>query len=183
MRVIMSMLFTRKMVVESEQSEQLDNSIRTAYDRHINLVYRICFSMMGNKPDAEDAAQSVFIKLMECGKSFVDVEHEKAWLIVTAQNHCRDLLRKWWRKKVVDLEISSMEQAATNANTVLTRDMEVELNKLPAKHRLVLYLHYYEGYRINEIAIMLKMNVNTVKTQMRKARKRLKLELGEDSNE
>jgi len=42
------------------------------------------------------------------------------------------------------------------------------------------HLYYYEGYKLLEIAKMLKLNINTVKTRMRDARKRLKLELGDD---
>jgi len=54
------------------------------------------------------------------------------------------------------------------------------LRRLPPGHRLLLYLYYYEGYKLPEIAEMLGMNINTVKTRMRDARKRLKRELEED---
>lgn len=155
-----------------------DHTITAVYDRHIDTVYRVCFSIMGNKQDAEDAVQSVFIKLMEGGKRFSDTEHEKAWLIVTARNHCRDLHRKWWRKNVVDLDLHADERTA--ADFAPGREMEISLQNLPSTYRLVLYLHYYEGYKVAEIAAMLKLNINTVKTQLRSARKRLKLELGDD---
>ncbi|GGD81633.1 RNA polymerase sigma factor [Paenibacillus nasutitermitis] len=176
-----SLLFAHRRVADAKPSEPMDSAITAVYDRHINVVYRVCFSLMGNRQDAEDAVQSVFVKLMESGKLFVDTEHEKAWLIVTARNHCRDLLRKWWRKKVVDLDACSLEHA--DADTVLSRDMEDHLRKLPPTYRLVLYLYYYEGYKVAEIANILKLNINTVKTQMRNARKRLKLELGDDVHE
>ncbi|MFF2093023.1 RNA polymerase sigma factor [Paenibacillus sp. NPDC058174] len=163
---------------DKKLTTQADHTINAVYDRHVNVVYRVCFSLMGNKQDAEDAVQSVFIKLMENGKLFADTEHEKAWLIVTAQNHCRDLLRKWWRKKVVDLDAYSIEQ--TGLDTALSHDLADKLRKLPSTYRLILYLHYYEGYKVAEIANMLKLNIITVKTQMRNGRKRLKLEIGDD---
>ncbi|GGG65401.1 RNA polymerase sigma factor [Paenibacillus radicis (ex Gao et al. 2016)] len=175
----MSLLFAHKRFEENKLS--IDSTIHAIYDRHVNVVYRVCFSLMGNRQDAEDMVQSVFIKLMESGKSFADAEHEKAWLIVTAQNQCRDLLRKWWRKKVVDLDTSPIKQ--TGMDMLLSHDMTDTLLKLPATYRLVLYLHYYEGYKVAEIAKMLKLNINTVKTQMRNARKRLKLEIGDDLHE
>ncbi|MBS4208570.1 sigma-70 family RNA polymerase sigma factor [Bacillus sp. FJAT-50079] len=156
-------------------------SITEIYDTHINTVYRVCFSLMGNVQDAEDATQSVFIKLMESDKIFVDSEHEKAWLITVARNHCRDLHRKWWRKKVVDIDPSSIEQGGMD--TAQNMNMMDYLGKLPKKYRLVIYLYYYEGYSVTEIANILKLNINTVKTQMRSARKRLKLEVGDDFHE
>ncbi|MFF2480450.1 RNA polymerase sigma factor [Paenibacillus sp. NPDC058071] len=183
--MILSMLFARKIDAESmpdTPTNRVAQDVNSAYDRHIDVVYRVCFSLMGNRQDAEDAAQSVFIKLMENGKTFSETEHEKAWLIVTARNHCRDMLRKWWRKKVGTLEEWMLE---TRSHPSLNGELELaeHLRKLPSAHRLLLYLHYYEGYRVAEIAEMLSINVNTVKSQMRNARKRLKLEIGADWDE
>jgi len=51
---------------------------------------------------------------------------------------------------------------------------------LDLKYRTLLYLYYYEEYKIHEISAMLGLNENTVKTRLRAARKKLKLEMGED---
>lgn len=161
------------MNVESTQQE--GGGITAAYDRHIDTVYRVCYSLTGNRQDAEDAVQSVFMKLMASGKFFNDTEHEKAWLIATARNQCRDLHRKWWKRKVVDLDLHAIALPAADADQRC--DLEDELRKLPPTYRLVLYLYYYEGYKLSEIAAMLEMNLNTVKSKMRNARKRLKLEI------
>ena len=50
------------------------------YRRHVSMVYQICLMLMKNVPDAEDATQNVFRKVMEYDKPFRDPEHEKAWL-------------------------------------------------------------------------------------------------------
>ena len=68
------------------------------YERHVDSVYRLCFSFMKNSADAEDMVQETFLRLLSSGKSFESEEHEKAWLIVTASNLCKDTLKKWWRK-------------------------------------------------------------------------------------
>ncbi|MDF2921538.1 MAG: sigma-70 family polymerase sigma factor [Paenibacillaceae bacterium] len=138
---------------------------------------------MGSKQDAEDATQSVFMKLMASHKSFADNGHEKAWLITTARNHCRDMHRKWWRRKVVDLDSYAVMGDQGEAFRHIDSDLAGKLRKLPAMHRLILYLHYYEGYKVAEIASMLKLNLNTVKMKMRSARKQLKLEMEEDEVE
>lgn len=63
--------------------------LEALYDRHVNMVYQICLMLLKNVPDAEDATQTVFRKVMEYQKPFRDPEHEKAWLIVTARNECK----------------------------------------------------------------------------------------------
>lgn len=160
--------------------ESIESMISDLYERHIETVYRVCYTMMGNKQDAEDAAQTVFIKLMRSNLTFHDVEHEKAWLITTARNHCRDEHRRWWRKKVVELSSSIYDE---QNRMMPTYEMTDYILRLPPNQRLILYLYYYEGYKLREIADLLKMNINTVKTQMRQARKRLKQEIGDDYHE
>ena len=66
-----------------DSSTFAESEILDIYERHVDTVFRVSFSLTGNKQDAEDVTQSVFIKLLECGKTFVDHEHEKAW------DHCR----------------------------------------------------------------------------------------------
>ena len=63
------------------------------YRRRFRMVYQICMVLMKNVPDAEDAAQNVFRRVMERGQLFRDPEHEKAWLIVTARNECKNQLK------------------------------------------------------------------------------------------
>ena len=76
--------------------------LEALYDRHVNMVYQICLMLLKNVPDAEDATQTVFRKVMEYQKPFRDPEHEKAWLIVTARNECKNQLKHWWRTRRAD---------------------------------------------------------------------------------
>ena len=138
--------------------------IEAIYRRNFKLVYQICLVLMKNVPDAEDAAQTVFGRVMERDKPFRDPEHEKAWLIVTARNQCRDQLKHWWRRCRED----------ASALDGLVWD---QVAALPDKHRLVLFLHYYQGYATDEIAQMLGENPSTVRSRLVQARKKLKLRL------
>ena len=143
------------------------------YRRRFKLVYQVCMVLMKNVPDAEDAAQTVFRKVMERDTPFRDPEHEKAWLIVTARNECRDQLKHWWRVRRED----------ASALDVLTWEQPEDANiwdqvaALSDKYRLVLYLHYYQGYTTGEIAQMLGDNPATVRSRLVQARKKLKLRL------
>ena len=153
--------------------------IAALYERHFPMVYQICLLLLRQVADAEDAAQTVFRKMMERETPFRDPEHEKAWLIVTARNECRDQLRHWWRTRRADssvLDTLVWEQP---------QDWQIweQVATLPEKHRLVLYLHYYQGYRTGEIAEMLGENPSTVRSRLVQARRKLKIRLEEDGYE
>ncbi len=81
-----------------------DEEMEDIYNRYVNIVYRIALMLLKNVPEAEDVTQTVFIKFMTSGLQFESDEHMKAWLIVTAQNTCKDLLKGWWRSKRMDSE-------------------------------------------------------------------------------
>lgn len=63
-----------------------DKEITEIYHRNVDTVYRICYSFMKNKTEAEDMVQETFLRLISAGKTFQNLRHEKAWLIVTASN-------------------------------------------------------------------------------------------------
>ena len=65
--------------------------------KYSNMVFRIAFSYIGNRADAEDVMQDVFVKLYVCGKAFESEEHIKAWLLRVTINQCKSLL-KLYRK-------------------------------------------------------------------------------------
>lgn len=143
------------------------------YRRHVSMVYQICLMLLENVPDAEDATQNVFRKVMEQDKPFRDPEHEKAWLIVTARNECRDQLKHWWRRnresETALLQVSSRQPEDSGLKELIW--------ELPEQDRLVLYLYYYQGYTAQEIAELLGKNPSTVRTWLVRARKKLKLRM------
>ena len=146
------------------------------YRRRFGMVYQVCLVLMKNVPDAEDAAQTVFRKAMERGEPFRDPEHEKAWLIVTARNECKNQLKHWWRTR------RAGEEALDSLTWEDPQDGEVweQVSVLPRPQRLALYLHYYQGYTTGEIADMLGENPSTVRSRLAQARKKLKLKLEEE---
>ena len=147
--------------------------IEAIYRRNFKLVYQICLVLMKSVPDAEDAAQTVFGRVMERSEPFRDPEHERAWLIVTARNECRGQLKHWWRRCRADpsaLDALVWKQPEDGL-------VWEQVAALPDKHRLVLFLHYYEGYATGEIAQMLGDNPSTVRSRLVQARKKLKLRL------
>ena len=97
-----------------------NKEIMEIYDRQVDTVYRVCYAYMKNAPEAEDMTQETFLRLMSNGKPFADQRHEKAWLIITASNLCKDTLKKWWRKNENIDDYTSLPQERTETgNDVL----------------------------------------------------------------
>ena len=68
------------------------------YDRNVDAVYKVSFSYMKNKHDAEDVVQDTFVQLIRKNPQFENEKHERAWLIVIASNLCKNSLKSWKRK-------------------------------------------------------------------------------------
>lgn len=159
--------------------ERTDREIAELYQRHVDTVYRVCFSYMKNRADTEDLVQDTFIKLISSGTCFNSVEHEKAWLIVTASNLCKNALRHWWRRRENIEDYSGLcQEEDLHLDDVLEAIM-----KLPAVYKDAVYLYYYEGYTTPEIAAMLNCSQSTVRNRLMRARKLLKTMLGGEFDE
>lgn len=143
------------------------------YERYADDIYRLCFSFMKNHMDAEDAVQETFLKFCYSDKKFESEKHQKAWLIVTASNYCKDMLKQHWHKR---RSIEQIPETAGVEEPLVDEMMELIL-KLPDKYKLAVYLYYYEEYDSSEIAKMLKKPPSTVRTYLQKARKLLKEKL------
>ena len=156
-----------------------DKEITLLYARHKSTVWRVCFAYLKNASDTEDAVQETFIRLIRSGPVFESEEHEKAWLIRTASNVCKNMLGHWWRKResIEQLpDLPTIEKADTS-------DVLEAVLALPDRYKTAVYLYYYEGYTGAEIAGMLKKPQSTVRNHLREARAILKERLGDDFDE
>ena len=70
-----------------------DEEITRVYNKYVDTVYRVCFMMLKSASEAEDAVQNVFVKYINSGGDLETEEHIKAWLIVTAKNECKNMLK------------------------------------------------------------------------------------------
>ena len=152
-----------------------DKEIEEIYERHRMTVYRVCFAYMKNPVDTEDAVQETFFRLISKGPRFESSEHEKAWLIRTATNICKDELKHWWRKHE---DIDDHEELQ-NEDAMISNDALKAVMELPDKYKTVIYLYYYEGYDSVEIADILKKPKSTIRNHLREARNLLKERLGD----
>lgn len=152
-----------------------DKEIAAIYERHSQTVYRVCFAYMKNPMDTEDAVQETFYRLISKNPILESEEHEKAWLIRTATNICKDELKHWWRRH----ENIDDHHELQSEETIHTDDVFQAVMELPDKYKTVIYLYYYEGYNSAEIAKILRKPKATIRYHLHEARNLLKERLGE----
>lgn len=162
----------------SNNLQRTSKEITDLYIEYVDMVYRICFMLLKNKSDSEDAVQSVFTKIIEKNIQFKNKDHEKASIIVMTQNHCKNILKHWWRRN-----ITFDNNKHDSMNTDYTDDTLEQVLSLPSKYKLPIYLYYYEGYKTQEIAEMLQLNPSTLRSRLKIGREKLKLEIGGESIE
>ena len=139
------------------------------FNLYKNDVYRLAYSYTKNKSDTDDIAQNVFIKLYK-HKDILKLDNNdiKKWLFKVTINECKSLFLSHWRIKVSLFDDKDIKVSDSN-NDLL--DVIANLNK---KERIIVFLHYYEGYKIKEIAEMMKLSEVNVKVLLSRTRKKLK---------
>lgn len=153
-----------------------EHTFTAAAERHLDMVYRIALNWFRNPADAEDAAQTVMLKLWQSDTEFADSEHLRRWLARVTLNVCKDMARSPWRRHTVPLE----ELPEPSFSDEERRAVYREVMALPGKYRVPLYLYYYEGYAVNEVGELLGLKPSTVQTRLARGREKLKTILTEE---
>ena len=153
-----------------------DAAFETAVERYADTVFRLAYSYLKNRADAEDVMQETLLKLYGAEEHFESPEHERYWVIRVAANECKKLLRSPWRRRTESME-AVPETAVFDAP--VQSELFQQVMTLPPKYRAAIYLHYYEGYAVREIAALMQANPSTVQTRLMRARGQLKTNLKE----
>lgn len=164
------------------KQEELENYIYT-YGKDL---YSFCCHMTRSRQEADDLYQDTFLKMYEMGEKVMIRTNPKSFLMSVALNLYRNHKRKLSvRQRITGVSVAVDEAADRVADEkqgmedlvvakeecLLVREM---VRKLPDKYRIPILLYYMEGLSIAEIAALLQMSENTVKTRMRRAKKILK---------
>ena len=151
-----------------------DQQFTPLAQRYMDTIFRLAFHYTKSQAEADDITQEVLFKLYRADKEFESEDHVKCWLLRVTINACKDLLKSFFRSRVVSLEEAGEHGVPPSG----TSDVLEAVLRLPEKYRQVIYLHYYEGYTAPEIGRILGRNVNTVYTLMTRARQMLRQALG-----
>lgn len=158
----------------------ISNQLEAYFQKYYFVCYRVAFTLVKNHADAEDVVQEVILRLLVYQPEFQNEEHERAWIIRTAINLSKDVLKSKWNKTTVGMEaVSEREKSYFQLPGVEIDDTLWSVFQLPERYRNCLYLFYYEDYSIREIAAILEEPENTVKTNLRRGREALKQKLQE----
>ena len=117
------------------------------FEKYSDVVYRVAFMTCGDRCEAEDIVQEVFVRYLKRRPEFENDVHAKAWFIRVAVNCTKSLQTSAWKRKVVSVEeyYDSENEPSTAFDREESELYEV-IRSLPQKYSIVIYLRYYEEY-------------------------------------
>lgn len=139
-------------------------------DRNSLAMYKVAYAILHNDNDAADAIQDTILTCFEKIHTLKKPEYFKTWLIRILINKCIDILRHYDRENLSGEIPETMREDQSLAEF----EFKEMLNLIDAKYRLILIFYYLEGFKISEIAELLGMNENTVKTRLARAREQIR---------
>ncbi|MCS7080732.1 MAG: RNA polymerase sigma factor [Chloracidobacterium sp.] len=166
---------------------------RLLVERHQRRVFNLAYRMTGNRSDAEDIAQDVFVKLYEHLARYDAAQPLENWLMRIASNYTLNWLEKNARRtqRTTTLDSDDERQSplptpdpSPSAPATLERRevgmrLLAALQTLPVNQRLVVVLRYLDDLSVEEIAALLGAPKNTVKTWLARGRDALRIRLGD----
>ena len=144
-------------------------------DRYQDTVYGLALARTGSRSDADDVFQEVFLAYHQCGKTFRDEEHRKAWLLRTTINQSRRVTSSSWRQKTVPL--SEREDAPVQFREPEENRVWEALQALAEDYRLPIYLFYFQELSTQEIAKILAIRPGAVRMRLTRGREQLREKL------
>ena len=138
--------------------------------QYMDTVFRVAYSHLRCRADAEDVTQEVLLALYRREQPFENEEHAKHWLIRLTVNRCKSVFRAPWHRMedISDYEDSLVFEEPRH------REVFEAVMSLEQKYRLPVFLYYYEGYGVKEIGHLLKEPEGTISSRLSRARKKLK---------
>ncbi len=165
---------TGKEVSDLQKKEKSFDSeyIKVLVDKYSNMIFRICYGVLCNRDDAEDALQDTFLKYLTKAPEFQDDEHEKAWLIRVATNISKNMSIVRYRRKTIGAD-ELVDVGVTNED----RYVFEAISELPVKFKIVMMLYYIEGYSVKEVSKIISVSEDAVRKRLQKGRELLKLKI------
>lgn len=173
-----------------------ENTYEEVITRNSDMVYRLAYSLVRTRADADDIYQEVFMRYIKAGPVFDNEGHEKAWLVRVTVNCCKNYWKSpWMRRRAAFHEETALYEKEAAGEKMCTVDSGLiwgegevgnseeqllieTVKELPEKYRVVIHLFYYEEMSVEEIGKITGMKASAVRTRLTRARKRLKEKLG-----
>ncbi|MEL6969328.1 MAG: RNA polymerase sigma factor [Bacteroidota bacterium] len=144
-------------------------------------LFRLAYCLVNDRAEAEDVVQEVMIKLWKQGQGLLSINNLEAWCLRLTKNQALDKLKGGYRKRKAPLEHMGEPSTAANSNPDLKAEqqdlydqVQQMMQRLPADYQSVVQLRDIEGMTYQEIADALDMSLAQVKTNLFRARKKLR---------
>lgn len=140
-------------------------------------VFNLCYRMLGNTQDAEDASQEAFLRAYRSLRSYDNARAFSTWLLSIAAHHCIDQIRR--RRPIVSVEelpVPDLPDGSVNLETKLSKKEERIkirnlLNALEPTDRATVIMYYWYDFSYAEISQALKLTESAVKSRLHRARR------------
>ena len=166
-----------------EKKENTECFYEEVIQRNSEAVYRLAYSLVRTRSDADDIYQEVFLRYVRKKPVFDSAEHEKAWFLRVTVNCCKNYWKSPWVQRRSGLEEDALEKEASCEAVDEDRILIETVKQLPEKYRVVIHLFYYEELSVEEIGKITGAKPSTVRTRLTRARRILKDLLEEKGEE
>lgn len=139
-------------------------------DRHSLAMYKVARAMLRSDEDVADAIQSTIMICYEKLHTLQKPQYFKTWMTRILINECNKILQHY---RNLDFQ-EEFTEAARQDMSMAEFEFKEMLSQLSEKYRVILVLYYVEGFKIQEIAALLELNENTVKTRLARAREQVR---------
>jgi RNA polymerase sigma-70 factor (ECF subfamily) len=150
--------------------------------RYQGKVLRLAMSYLGSRSDAEDLAQEAFVRVWRALPSYDGRASLSTWIYVIARNACLSELQRRKRRPTSPLDEAAEPRPHEGRPTTPPSDTRLDcdalLRTLPETQRQVVALFYLEERSYEQVAALLDMPLNTVRSHLHRARRHLALALG-----
>ena len=150
-------------------AEERNRQVERLLDRYGQSVLRLSYAYLHNMSDAEEILQDTLVQFLKTSPVFDSQDHEKAWLLRVASNLCKNRLIYDRRRRADPLSETLAQEDRPDLSFVWEA-----VKALPVHQREVVHLFYHEGFATAEIARIVGRKESTVRSDLRRARLRLK---------
>ena len=149
-----------------------ESEVIRLYDIYSDSIFKLAYSYVGSMQDAEDIVQNIFLKLIQ-KDIHISTGKEKSYLLTMTVNACKDFMKSAGQRLAVPFEEVTADKAVMNAFTEEESGLFEALKNLPEDYRVTIHLHYFEGYKVKEIAKILKVSQSAVTMRLTRGRNML----------
>jgi len=159
----------RQLIMDLQMGSR--EALGTLMDRHGEDLMRYLLGLAGNRESAEDAFQDTWVRILDKARSFNPSGAFAPWLFRIARNCAIDIQRRRVQRKARSLEEASMTPGTPQEPPDFLEKEKVQstMARLPIRHREILGLRFYLDLSYEEISVLLRIPIGTVKSRLNRA--------------